>query len=207
MISIAAAGTNQTSTEREKRSVYQWIPEAQHPCNILRYRLSVTSSSQDDENETRDIEKRYKIPALKERFPPHGIFPPLHQEPIILVFPKDPESPSLQHEQEMYYNTTQFRHFQNLTQRATIHRNFDAGEDFLVTLSSSNQFSEHRRTIPLKDYLHEILSANNGKGETTPEQNANTSWYLFGETYSEGTLKASVQVLSIACIALSTLML
>lgn len=55
--------------------------------------------------------------------------------------------------------------------------------DFNVTLSSSNSFSAHRRTIPLKQYLHEITIANNGRGETYPDQLSNETWYLFGETY------------------------
>ena len=57
--------------------------------------------------------------------------------------------------------------------------------DFNVTLSSSNSLSAHRRTIPLTQYLHEITTANNGAGETYPNQLSNETWYLFGETYTD----------------------
>ena len=54
-------------------------------------------------------------------------------------------------------------------------------ENFNVTLSSSNSFSEHRRTIPFSDYLNESLE----QGETLPDQLSNETWYLFGETFSD----------------------
>lgn len=57
--------------------------------------------------------------------------------------------------------------------------------DFNVTLSSSNSFSAHRRTIPLVQYLEEITTANGGRGETYPDQLSNETWYLFGETYGD----------------------
>lgn len=53
-------------------------------------------------------------------------------------------------------------------------------ENFNVTLSSSNSFSTHRRTISLTQYLNETLLA-----ETFPHQLSNETWYLFGETYSD----------------------
>jgi hypothetical protein len=55
--------------------------------------------------------------------------------------------------------------------------------EFNATLSSSNSFSAHRRTIPLVKYLDEITTANCGRGETFPNQLSNETWYLFGETY------------------------
>lgn len=55
------------------------------------------------------------------------------------------------------------------------------GLDFNVTLSSSNALSEHRRTIPLATYLRELHE----RPTVTPDQPANETWYLFGETYSE----------------------
>ena len=57
--------------------------------------------------------------------------------------------------------------------------------DFNVTLSSSNSFSAHRRTIPLVQYFEEITTANGGRGETYPDQLSNETWYLFGETYGD----------------------
>ena len=53
---------------------------------------------------------------------------------------------------------------------------------FNVTLSSSNSFSQHRRTIPLAQYLEELRE---NDGTTSPTQLSNTSWYLFGETFSD----------------------
>jgi len=54
--------------------------------------------------------------------------------------------------------------------------------NFKVTLSSSNSFSQHRRHIPLSQYLEEITVL---QPETTPDQLSNETWYLFGETYNE----------------------
>lgn len=53
--------------------------------------------------------------------------------------------------------------------------------DFPVTLSSSNSFSEHRRTIPLRQYMFELEE----QVQQLPNQLSNETWYLFGETYSE----------------------
>jgi hypothetical protein len=71
--------------------------------------------------------------------------------------------------------------FANLTTLDNLPLNFPP--DFHVTLSGSDSLSSHRRTIPLKQYLHEILTAN-GRGETLPNQLGNETWYLFGETFS-----------------------
>ena len=64
--------------------------------------------------------------------------------------------------------------------------------DFNVTLSSSNSFSEHRRTIPLQTYIEEIITnsssstATPGSSSTvSPDTRSNETWYLFGETYSD----------------------
>ena len=46
-------------------------------------------------------------------------------------------------------------------------------------LSSSNSFSEHRRTVTLRQYLYETI-----QNPVTPNQKANETWYFFGETYS-----------------------
>jgi len=73
--------------------------------------------------------------------------------------------------------------FENLTTIDNLPLNFPP--DFKITLSGSDSLSSHRRTIPLKQYLHEILTANNGRGETLPNQLGNETWYLFGETFSK----------------------
>ena len=68
---------------------------------------------------------------------------------------------------------------QHLSAQSNILANFP--ENFNVTLSSSNSFSEHRRTIPFRMYIEEMLT----EGELTPDKLSNETWYLFGETYSE----------------------
>lgn len=73
--------------------------------------------------------------------------------------------------------------FANLTTVDNLLLNFPP--DFHVTLSGSDSLSSHRRTIPLKQYLDEILTANDGSGETLPNQLGNETWYFFGETFSD----------------------
>eukprot|EP00934_Nitzschia_sp_Nitz4_P009289 Nitzschia sp. Nitz4//scaffold60_size111251//78247//79113//NITZ4_004157-RA/size111251-snap-gene-0.196-mRNA-1//-1//CDS//3329555594//9279//frame0 len=64
-----------------------------------------------------------------------------------------------------------------LTQFDTILDSFPPA--FNVTLSSSNSFSEHRKTIPFSDYLGNLSAT-----ETTPDKLSNETWYFFGETFS-----------------------
>lgn len=73
--------------------------------------------------------------------------------------------------------------FANLTTLDNLPLNFPP--DFHVTLSGSDSLSSHRRVIPLNEYLREIITANEGSGETLPNQLGNESWYLFGETFSQ----------------------
>ncbi|KAL7540182.1 hypothetical protein ACHAXR_010589, partial [Thalassiosira sp. AJA248-18] len=73
--------------------------------------------------------------------------------------------------------------FANLTTLGNLPSNFPA--DFHVTLTGSDSLSSHKRTIPLTQYLHEVLTANNDSGETLPSQLGNETWYLFGETFSD----------------------
>lgn len=65
------------------------------------------------------------------------------------------------------------------TARENIVKAFSTG--FNVTLSSSNSFSEHRRTISLETYLEEIAFNDSA---THPGKNSSELWYLFGETYT-----------------------
>lgn len=67
----------------------------------------------------------------------------------------------------------------DLTRSDTILDSFPA--NFTVTLSSSNSFSEHRRTVPLARYLEEVATGPPLDATTK----SNETWYLFGETYSE----------------------
>lgn len=71
----------------------------------------------------------------------------------------------------------------NLTTIDNLPSNFPP--DFNVVLTGSDSLSSHRRTIPLAQYLHEVLAANKGSGETLPNQLGNETWYLFGETFSD----------------------
>lgn len=68
--------------------------------------------------------------------------------------------------------------FQNLTRLDSILNSFPT--NFNVTLSSSNSFSEHRRTISFKKYLDEVSNGPPLKADIK----SNETWYLFGETYS-----------------------
>mmetsp|Transcript_31302 Transcript_31302/g.52192 ORF Transcript_31302/g.52192 Transcript_31302/m.52192 type:complete len:304 (+) Transcript_31302:8-919(+) len=67
--------------------------------------------------------------------------------------------------------------FRDLTRFDSIQQSFPS--NYSVTLSSSNSFSEHRRTIPFSQYLYEVASQ-----WTSPDQKSNETWYFFGETFS-----------------------
>jgi Cupin-like domain len=103
---------------------------------------------------------------LLDTFGPSGL-PSLHPEPLVIL--KSSETPS---------NTRNVK-FRTLVSRPNITSSLPP--NFEVTLSSSNSFSAHRRTIPLTHYLEEI---SNNRGETTLDQLSNETWYLFGETYT-----------------------
>ncbi|ACI65877.1 predicted protein [Phaeodactylum tricornutum CCAP 1055/1] len=107
---------------------------------------------------------RLSFTDLYQRFGPDGV-PPLHHEPLILV--PDASVPGRN------------AYFRQRTLLQALPQNFEP--NFLVTLSSSNSLSEHRRTVALKTYLNETVA----KGETFPDRPSNESWYLFGETYSD----------------------
>lgn len=109
--------------------------------------------------------KRMSREELFEKFGPRGL-PPLHPEPIILLH---------------NHSSDRNIHFRDLTRQDRLLDFFEPG--FIVTLSSSNSISEHRRDVPLAQYLSESLAIR----ETTPMQASNETWYLFGETYTDGT--------------------
>lgn len=105
--------------------------------------------------------ERITAKQFQSRFGPQGL-PPMFPTPIVIV--ADPTG-------------TRNAKFRQLTSQNDIQNFFP--ENFNVTLSSSNSFSEHRLTIPLSQYL-DSLSV-----DTTPDQLSNETWYLFGETFSE----------------------
>lgn len=103
------------------------------------------------------------------RFGPRGL-PPMFPAPLVIASSATPvtsNTPSHHRNQE----------FRGLTKLETISNFFPAG--FNITLSSSNSFSEHRKSLPLADYLNDL-----SKQDTTPDQLSNETWYFFGETYS-----------------------
>eukprot|EP00547_Thalassionema_nitzschioides_P001717 CAMPEP_0194213944 /NCGR_PEP_ID=MMETSP0156-20130528/14896_1 /TAXON_ID=33649 /ORGANISM="Thalassionema nitzschioides, Strain L26-B" /LENGTH=309 /DNA_ID=CAMNT_0038942093 /DNA_START=144 /DNA_END=1069 /DNA_ORIENTATION=- len=105
---------------------------------------------------------KYSLERFQSKFR-NGVLPPLYHEPIIII-----QTPKHRRNEQ----------FRQKTSRTGIAKSFPP--NFTITLSSSNSFSEHRRTIPLTQYLDEL--------EQTPEQfpNAlsNETWYFFGETHS-----------------------
>ena len=94
-----------------------------------------------------------------------GGLPPLYPDPIVITM-----------DSSSFVRNRQFRYMSSKDQ---ILASFPA--NFTVTLSSSNSFSEHRRTIPFSEYLKETQE----EAEMLPNILSNETWYLFGETYSQ----------------------
>lgn len=141
---------------------FQWIPEAEHPCTIERIRQE----------------------EFLKRFGPQGL-PPLFPTPIIILADQIPNADDhsqqdheiSDHRRILARGLYRNQRFQNRTRRDAILDAFPP--NFHVTLSSSNSFSEHRRTIPLAQYLEDLHP------DTTPDQRSNETWYLFGETFTK----------------------
>jgi hypothetical protein len=106
---------------------------------------------------------RFSYAQFRRQFGPQGL-PPLYSKPIVIL--RDTEGDG----------NAEFR---NLTTPENLVQ-FFGGPEFMVTLSSSNSFSEHRRNISLASYIYDGIQAQ----ETPVEVRANETWYLFGETYS-----------------------
>jgi len=106
--------------------------------------------------------RRIAYTDLPTAFPPQGLVPSLYLQPIIITT-------------EPLYNAD----FSARTTISNITQQFP--NNFLVTLSSSNSYSSHRRTIPLNQYLQEVIDHRNTNNSTN---RSNETWYLFGETYS-----------------------
>jgi len=90
-------------------------------------------------------------------------------------------------------------HFAHVSQAHTILDSFPV--NYTVTLSSSNSFSEHRRTAPFADYLEELATATATATTNNATAKANETWYLFGETYSNEWNKFLTQYLLPPCAA------
>ena len=100
--------------------------------------------------------QKYTQSQFAKTFGPTGL-PSLYHSPIVI---------------QRFHENEKFR---QMSTKASLLQFF--GPDFEVTLSSSNAYSEHRRTMSLRDYPE--------TNRTTPDMLANTTWYLFGETYSK----------------------
>ncbi|KAL3922211.1 MAG: hypothetical protein SGILL_002327 [Bacillariaceae sp.] len=103
------------------------------------------------------------LEELETKFGLDGGLPPLFFKPLVIASSQNP------------YRNQRVR---DLTRSDNILANFHT--DFNVTLSSSNSFSEHRRTVPFQQYLEEVATLS-----TTPDERSNETWYLFGDTYSK----------------------
>ena len=127
-----------------------WDPKAIHPCTIEQITLT-------------DFLARYGH---------QGGLPPLFPRPLIIT-----NSHNAKNNNNKNNINKRNQQFQNITRSDSILHSFP--ENFTVTLSSSNSFSEHRRNIPLAGYLKEV-----NRNPTNPDMKSNENWYLFGETYS-----------------------
>ena len=114
--------------------------------------------------------KRISLETIHDMF--EGGLPPLYHEPLLIYNDNDDYSVPSPFSGCIHSKFADQSSLSNITKSLP--------EGFNVTLSSSNSFSAHRRTIPLTQYLNESLSS-----EIFPHQLSNETWYLFGETYSD----------------------
>lgn len=128
-----------------------WDPRQDHPCTI----------------------ERLTMIEFENQYGPQGGLPPLYPRPIVITTSTTDDDDA----SSAYHNRNQ--QFREMTKADTILQNFPV--NFTVTLSSSNSFSEHRRTIPFSQHL---LDETLARKEISPDQRSNETWYLFGETYS-----------------------
>jgi hypothetical protein len=160
--------TNMNTDMDVIHTAFKWNIDGEHRCNI----------------------KKLSFKELYKRFN-YGL-PPLYHEPLVLYYEDEnnynnhngdsgsngsngsnDDINNNNHESQCIYS--KFEHMssiENIT-KTTFPQNFE------VTLSSSNSFSAHRRTIPLSQYIDETMNH-----EIFPNQLSNLTWYLFGETYS-----------------------
>ena len=112
--------------------------------------------------------ERVSMEAFLKQYGKEGGLPPLYPRPLVITKGTVGGDPKIGRNSK----------FQNLTREDSILNSFPA--NFSVTLSSSNSFSEHRRTIPFAQYLDEVKNGPALKADIK----SNETWYLFGETYS-----------------------
>jgi Cupin-like domain len=133
--------------------------------------------------------ERYTWTEFQTKFHVYnGNLPLLYPYPLI-IRNDDNDDDGNNNTNNIYQNRNEA--FRRLVDRDTIVDFFP--KNFNVTLSSSNSFSEHRRTISLVQYIDEIVtnssSSSSGHdddgGVLSHDVRANETWYLFGETFSD----------------------
>lgn len=112
--------------------------------------------------------QRISMEDFLKKYGEQGGLPPLFPRPLVI------SKAAVVRDPEIGRNSK----FQNLTRADTILNSFPA--NFSVTLSSSNSYSEHRKTIPFRVYLDELSTG----PALQADIKSNETWYLFGETYS-----------------------
>ena len=111
-----------------------------------------------------------------------GGVPSLHSWPVVIYDAEEDGAGDINRRRRRRRNSRLL----DRTSRSGLATTFESGIN--VTLSSSNSFSAHRRTVSLERYLEEAEGRRGGEqeappGETLPTQLSNETWYLFGETY------------------------
>jgi len=175
---VRCSGQQQKQQQQKQQQQQQqqqragWNPRDDHPCTVE------TISASD----------------FLRAYGKQGGLPPLYPRPLVIASNSyhnhkgatsnsnssndNNSSNNSKQTQTQTHPTNRNHRLRELTRSDTILDSFPA--NFTVTLSSSNSFSEHRRTVPLAQYLDEVA--------TGPPQNASTksneTWYLFGETHS-----------------------
>jgi len=115
--------------------------------------------------------ERISMKDFLKEYGKQGGLPPLFPHPLVIT------NVALGGDSQDPKNSRNSK-FQDLTRADSVHNSFPA--NFSVTLSSSNSFSEHRRTIPFTEYLEEVSTGPALKADIK----SNETWYFFGETYS-----------------------
>jgi hypothetical protein len=146
-------GDNKNNNDQDNKS--GWNPKDEHPCTVERISMN-------------DFLKAYGA---------QGGLPPLFPRPLVITKTAVGERRNNNKEEEDP-NSSRNSKFQKLTRAASILDSFPA--NFTVTLSSSNSFSEHRRTLPFANYLEDVRTG----PALEADMKSNETWYLFGETYS-----------------------
>jgi hypothetical protein len=186
---------------------FRWIPEAKHPCTIARMTMEEIFQRFGPEGlpplyphplvitTTTTIPTTTTSGTARFKNATATVFPESQttKDFVVVVVDRNQEPPPEHNSSSSSSSSSSSRIKKRLRSRNEIFRNktlphhilSEFPVDFSVELTSSNSFSEHRRQISLKQYIDEQLQANEGRGETLPDQQSNETWYLFGETFTE----------------------